>query len=435
MSWLAGWSKRIKLTIDNTNVDDTLTDFPVLIKISDSSGISSTDVTSIFTELGFDANRKKITVTTSDETTQCYVEIECWDDVNEQAELWTKIPTVVSGTETVLYLYYDSTQSDNTSYVGDTTDTITHNVWDDNFKLVMHMAQDPNGDVANAIKDSTSNQNDGTPTGSMTSADLVDGQIGKALDFDGNDDGATCGINNVLNITGDLTLSMHVYLTRNTQRESLLARQFYVTSTNQGGYCLDFRGDQAGNKLRFLVRDNNVNSADWNDPALNTWHHIVGVKSGTTIKLYSDNDLKATTPGIGIADSSDTVLTISTNFPLDGIMDEVRISNTARSEAWIKAAYYNDLDELVSFGAAEEKSYHISGYVTENTTPVNRQIYLHNRDTGELVSETTSSGVGGYFYATTTYSGAHYVVCIDDLAGLDYNDLIYGRVYPTTTSG
>ena len=78
---------------------------------------------------------------------------------------------------------------------------------------------------------------------------------------------------------------------------------------------------------------------------------------------------------------------------------------------------------------------YISGYVTENTTPVNRQIYLHNRDTGELVEETTSSGVGGYFYMETTYSGAHYVVCIDDAAGLDYNDLIYGRIYPTTVSG
>ena len=78
---------------------------------------------------------------------------------------------------------------------------------------------------------------------------------------------------------------------------------------------------------------------------------------------------------------------------------------------------------------------YISGYVTENTAPVNRQIYLHNRDTGALIGSTTSSGVDGYFYMETTFSGAHYVVCIDDLAGLDYNDLIYGNIFPATISG
>ncbi|MCK4529511.1 DUF2341 domain-containing protein, partial [candidate division WOR-3 bacterium] len=174
MGWLNSWKKRVKLIVDNTNIDGDLSNFPILIKISNSSGIGSTNVTSIFTELGSDTNRKKVAITTSDGTTQCYVEIERFDYSNSVAWLWVKAPSVASGATTDFYLYYDNSKSDNTSYIGDTGDTPAQSVWDSNFKLVMHMAQDPNGDVAGAIKDSTSNVNHGTPAGAMTSADLVD---------------------------------------------------------------------------------------------------------------------------------------------------------------------------------------------------------------------------------------------------------------------
>ena len=79
--------------------------------------------------------------------------------------------------------------------------------------------------------------------------------------------------------------------------------------------------------------------------------------------------------------------------------------------------------------------HYFSGSVVENVYPVNRVINIHRRDTGELVGSTTSSGIGGYFYVETTYSGPHYAVCIDDSAGLDYNDLIYGNIFPATISG
>ena len=42
------------------------------------------------------------------------------------------------------------------------------------------------------------------------------------------------------------------------------------------------------------------------------------------------------------------------NMYMDGIIDEARVSNIVRSDAWIKANYYAQTDALVAWGAEEE---------------------------------------------------------------------------------
>jgi hypothetical protein len=78
--------------------------------------------------------------------------------------------------------------------------------------------------------------------------------------------------------------------------------------------------------------------------------------------------------------------------------------------------------------------YYFSGYVFEQNNPVSREIHLHNRATGNLESTTTSSG-NGYYYMETASSGSYYIVCLDDEAGVEYNDLIIGPAFPSTVSG
>jgi hypothetical protein len=145
MAWLAGWDNRIKMTIDKDQVDGDLENFPVPIYLSTSSGQSNDDVTAIFDELSTVSGTKKIAITTDDEETQCYVEIERWDWDNEKAWLHTKIPTIASGTDTDIYIYYDKDHTDNTSYVGDVESTPAQAVWDSNFKAVYHLGEDPSG--------------------------------------------------------------------------------------------------------------------------------------------------------------------------------------------------------------------------------------------------------------------------------------------------
>ena len=75
--------------------------------------------------------------------------------------------------------------------------------------------------------------------------------------------------------------------------------------------------------------------------------------------------------------------------------------------------------------------YYFSGYVFDDSIPASGiVINAHNRVTGALVTTTTSSG-NGYYYMETASSGSHYLVCLDDVAGEDYNDLIIGSAFPT----
>jgi hypothetical protein len=78
---------------------------------------------------------------------------------------------------------------------------------------------------------------------------------------------------------------------------------------------------------------------------------------------------------------------------------------------------------------------YFTGYVYEVNTsnPVSRAVRCYRRDTGVLESSTTSSG-DGYYYLETTHSGSHYLVCLDDEAGTQYNLAALDWMIPTTTS-
>ena len=356
MAWLGDWANRVKLTLDHTKIDSDQIDFPVMLHISASSGIGDVDVSDVFDKLVSDANRKKIAVTTSGGVTQCYAEIERWDDANEQSWLWMKVPALSSAADPVFYQYYDPAQADNTTYIGDTGDAPVQSVWDSNFKAVYHMAQDPNGDVADSIKDSTNNQYDGTPAGTMTSADLVDSKIGKGIDFDGNNDGISI-IGHSLNGNTELTLEC----TFNLDTLAGAGNKNTLVTNATSGYGVSAI-DIDNNVLRFYAIISGTQRNGYSSTlTAGTWYYGVGRwKSGESIDVFIN-----TTKSIGSVYSGSISLDYNTwemgnwssvaGREIDGIADEVRISDIARSDAWTKATYYSNWDGLITFEFEEEE--------------------------------------------------------------------------------
>lgn len=206
MALLPGWANNpIRIRIPAGSVTGTLTDFPLLVRLSSSSGTNDADLSAVFTTLGSDANRKKIAVTTGDGITQCYVEIADWSTTNQQAFLWVKVPQINPGEDTYLYLYYDAGHADNTTYVGDTGEPAAQAVWSAGFAGVWHMK--PSG---GQVLDSTANGRNLTINGDVTYGADADGRRWAKFDIGewANTNVTPAVVNGAAEITIELALEL-----------------------------------------------------------------------------------------------------------------------------------------------------------------------------------------------------------------------------------
>jgi len=381
-------------------------------------------------------NTKKIMITTPDDA-PCYTEIESWDWTNERAWLWTKVPTITSGTGTTLYLYYDKTQPDNDHYVGSTGELAAKNVCNSYFVGVWHMSQDPSLG-SSCILDSTGNGNHGTPQGSMTSGDLVDGKTGKALEFDGSNDAVLIPDSATMDVGTAFTLDV-VFNAASIPDDICVLTHGY---TDASGKNSDIAIDGTTEHLYNMTRDQGRISEDSAAISTGTWYHASAPYDGTNWPLYKQgSSVDSDTATIDMDSDSRIYLGVYRNPSTDayaywfpGKICEARLSSAARSAAWIKADYYSCFDNLITFGSEElEPIYYFDGFVYEKNTPVSRTVRLYSRSTGSLMATDTSRSSDGYYYVTSTSSGTHFLVAFDDDAGDEYNALILDKVSPKGT--
>lgn len=359
---------------------------------------------------------------------QCYVEIENWDAAGSSAQLWVKVPEIAAKVPTTLFLYYDNAAADNTNYIGDTASAAAQKVWDDNFIAVYHMAQNPST-TAPQILDSTIRANHGTTYGSMTNSDLVNGLVGKAIEFDGVDDYV-----NIDNVLSNLSIT------------TFTAELLYNTTaagSDYGDILLSVNASDDTNLLRIAnntsirIHDLNgsssyfsgvvtINNGIYHYSALtgdgsNVFHLVDGIPDGSGAQ-------SVTFPAGGkfsIAQEYDTGATPSDFYA--GIIDEVRISDIVRSDSWIKLTNESLRDNLLTFKYA---FFVFNGYVHVEDVPAARWVYLYLRDQGLLIDSTISSDVDGYFEVSSPFEDYHFLNILPNLDD-DYNILVYDKIHPT----
>ena len=360
--WLGNWQNRIALTIPSTNIDEDLTDFPVALSLNSAAGTGTADVTAVFDALG--ANSHKIAVTDHTGIRQLFVEIETWDETGEEAVLHVKVPHVDADTTTLIYLYYDANKADNDGFVGDTGDAAAQKVWDSYFSAVYHMAQDPSGG-AGAIKDSTANGLDGTSEGSMETADLVDGPIGKAIEFNGSDQ-AIYFANNAL-LSSGYTVSSWEFIFQ-TGDAFVDAGTLWNDYGSDEDMVVNF-GIWEDAKIRSVWRDaeRDMASTEGEGAAVNDseWHHYVAQRTSQyDVQDYLDSAFvsDASNGSLGNIDTSSGSVPYLAAFKssaehklfFPGKIAEVRITKgIVRSAAWFKATYHTLFDTLCSWGLVE----------------------------------------------------------------------------------
>lgn len=347
--WLAGWKYRIPLAFDKGKIDGDLTNFPVLIHLSSSSGIGGVDATCVFDEIG--ANYLKIAVRYRTGA-ECYVEVEKWDAVNKEAWLWVKVPLVRASANysTGLCLYYDADHADNTARVGLPNSAVAENVWDANFKIVSHMQDDPD---TSHIRDSTTNDNDGNKTAANEPIEVV-GEIAEAQDFDNLNDFISIADN--AGLDGLLTFEAWV----DPVAEQASGTFYHIIASKHADYRhgLIIRYDVSPNRLVAHFYDGvDVSIAEWAIPDYDAVYHVMAVFDATVAKLYVNGDLKNTGAVITghTGDNAEPVRLGGgvVNRYSRVILDEFRASDVVRPAEYAKASYESGRDNLITFGEQE----------------------------------------------------------------------------------
>jgi len=350
--WLQGWDNRIKITIDSSLIDASLTWFPVMVRISAACGASAQDMTAVFDELG--ANSLKIAVTDSTGDSELYVEVEKWDDVGEEAILWVSKTgwSISNSADTIIYLYYDNDHADNITYVGVTNSVVAENVWDGNFMLVDHMID---GADNQHTYDSTSNDRDGTK-GAAGEPTEEAGKVGYDQDFDGGD-----------YITyGAVFPAAPRFMECVAQADDTTQRTLIGFESG-----VKFAGFHAVSTTWRLVYNHAYTlRQDFSGVGFDGQYHYFAIYCPANVedsKLWIDEadiasaGITGTGPG---GTWADFILADSGLYEQwDGNIDEVRLSDILRSDAWKKATYNTCFDILITFDA-EALTPAVWGYFT-----------------------------------------------------------------------
>jgi hypothetical protein len=324
------WQYRKMLTIPSTQVAGTLTDFPLMVKLTD------TDLKTYARSDGYD-----ILFTSADAETKLDHEIERFVPSTGELIAWVRIPELSATQNNVIYMYFGHAAAPDQSN--------SDGVWDDNFVGVWHMGEFSLA-LVDEFKDSSIYNNHGRGGSGIFNyiPVRVDGKIGKGQRFDGTDDHINCGVDPSLNIIGsEITLQAWINFPGYD-----LPGEFQGIMAHDGwdaGYRMGFRF--TGNHPYFHLPEDESWLGASQEVSLDTWVHLVGVYDGSSMKIYIDGvkdaneqtksnnvELSANEFWIGHGDNS---VAAPWSYPFDGMIDEVRVSDTARSEDWIETEYTN----------------------------------------------------------------------------------------------
>jgi signal peptidase I len=315
------WSHRLALTVASGTVAADLTDFPLLVSITD---------TDIAANAQLDGSDLRFTA--ADGTTPLAYELEDSDIASGAVTAWVTVPVLSASSDTTIYLYFGAADSP-------AQDDID-GVWGPEFEAVWHLDRDPSG-AAPQLDDATTINHDGLSAGSMTPADLVAGHTGGAIDFDGGDD-ALVADRLDMSPFGEMTVSAWVRLDANGVDTKILSH------ADAGSRGLELDVDAAGAATVHLGLSGGEATATTPAAAVSigTWHHVAARWDGVDLEIVVDGVTEASVPASGvIAPRPQLPVVIGNSAALDrgvdGVIDEVRVERTARSDAWLAAVVAN----------------------------------------------------------------------------------------------
>ena len=347
--FLMGYDCRKPITIDATQVSGSspLVDFPMLVSFTDSDLATVANGGDVTNANGYD-----IVFTESDGTTLLDHEILAYTDTDGTYLAFVRVSSMSPSVDTQIFMYYG-----NNTVTMDPSSTAT---WDANYIAVLHLQESGNGSD-NEFLDATANAHHGTGGGLAGSGSAAGtptrttGKFGFAQDF--ND--ATSPQNHIrLNAVNDgswSAVTVQAWINADDSGDDRIFGKSWGTSSSAQTWLLRKNSANIGVRMR-----TNTNTNTGFDPfgySTGTWYLAAASWDA------SDNQLRVYVNGV---ERGNTTLngTLMYQFPsvaeptigntstvdrgFDGLIQETRVSNTARSADWLLTEF-NNQDDPSSF--------------------------------------------------------------------------------------
>jgi hypothetical protein len=318
------WTNRKTVTIDHTKVTGALnlTNFPMLFSVTDANLKTVANGGSVGKVDGTD-----ILFTAGDGITKLNHELESYNPSTGQIVAWVRVPTLSPVSDTVIYGYYGNASASNQQN--------GPGVWDSAYRGVYHLKETLTSS-GQTVADSTSNGFQGLSMGTWNGSQQAGGKIGGGLRFDGGSD--SLDLKNLAFSGGTYTVS------------------FWTNPASNSGYIFDSYtaqrlvvdlGDYVPVPNALGVYDNGAWLALSTGLSPAQWVYVTLVlNSGAgTITGYVNGTVTGTAAYSVITSHSNEAQSLGSgalNYAwFNGILDEFRLSTSARSADWILTEYRN----------------------------------------------------------------------------------------------
>lgn len=268
--------------------------------------------------------------------------IEDWDNIGETAGVWVKVPSIPSGGQSIIYIYYGKTGE---AAASNFSSTFTKNFDTANLVARWHMDEG----TGTSVDDSSADTNDGTITGAAWAGSDGSGwfdrsdvgfSTGDSLSFDGSGDYVTVPDDSTLDAT---VITIEAWI-RTGSDVSSVTPQYVVSKweVNKRSYAISIASDAVYFQTSQLGTDVTADSIGRGTVAATTWYHIAATSDGTNKKIYINgmqaggngawaNPIYQGTSSLTFGSRDSTSAELFT-----GIIDEVSIYNRALTASEIE---------------------------------------------------------------------------------------------------
>ncbi|MFC1610649.1 DUF2341 domain-containing protein [Myxococcota bacterium] len=315
------WRARRRIVIHHEYVLADLTDFPALISLTSDADLAS-DAQDNGNDLAF-ANQAG--------TRSLSHDIEHFDGNSGRLVVWVEVPSLSSTEDTVIYMYYDNPTAFNQEDAAGT--------WSSGYEAVYHLHDDFNNSAGVGREGSNNNSTD-------IAALIGDGQM---FDPTGGDNAhVDLGAWSLPAGTNQITLEAWVQFATLPGIDSRLISKAVTFNVQDHVFMLD-RNHQ---RIRFRLKTGTEDSwgtselrASSGDLLADTWYLVAGVYDGSDMFIHLDGNEVGRTSKTGEVRRNGWDIFLGDNpsedRPLDGVLDEARISSVSRSREWLRTEYNN----------------------------------------------------------------------------------------------